>query len=175
MKYSIEYELRRSSRRSISIEVTRDLAVVVRAPNRTSVKEIDKFIEDRAEWIIKQTERLKALKEAYPELGEAETKLLAEIAREYITSRVLYWSERMQLYPASVKITRAKTRYGSCSAKNALCFSCYLMRCRPEAIDYVVVHELSHIVHKNHGAAFYGLISEYLPDYKARRSLLTSL
>ena len=42
----------------------------------------------------------------------------------------------------------------------------------PEAIDYVVVHELAHIVHKNHGAEFYKLIEKYLPDYKERVKML---
>lgn len=41
-----------------------------------------------------------------------------------------------------------------------------------EAIDYVVVHELAHIVHKNHGSDFYKMIETYLPDYKNREKLL---
>lgn len=46
------------------------------------------------------------------------------------------------------------------------------MQYPPEAVDYVVVHELAHIVHKNHGNAFYALIGSVLPDYPARRALL---
>ena len=42
----------------------------------------------------------------------------------------------------------------------------------PEAIDYVIVHELAHIVHKNHGAGFYALVAKYLPDYKEREKML---
>ena len=42
----------------------------------------------------------------------------------------------------------------------------------PEAIDYVVVHELAHIPHKNHGREFYACVAEILPDYKKRRALL---
>lgn len=56
--------------------------------------------------------------------------------------------------------------------KNGLCFSWRLMQYPPEAVDYVVVHELAHIVHKNHGNAFYALIGSVLPDYPARRALL---
>ena len=46
------------------------------------------------------------------------------------------------------------------------------MQYPPEAIDYVVVHELAHIVHKNHSTAFYKMIAKYLPDYKNRENLL---
>ena len=71
-----------------------------------------------------------------------------------------------------VKITTAQKRYGSCSGKNSLCFSCFLMRQPEAAIDLVVVHELCHIREKNHGPAFYALLARYLPDYKERKKLL---
>lgn len=71
-----------------------------------------------------------------------------------------------------IKITSAKTRYGSCSAKNSLCFSLYLMQKPLYAVDYVIVHELAHTVHHNHGKDFYKLIEKYMPDYKDRISVL---
>ena len=71
-----------------------------------------------------------------------------------------------------IKITSAKTRYGSCSAKNSLCFSLYLMQKPLYAVDYVIVHELAHTVHHNHGKDFYKLIEKYMPDYKDRISFL---
>lgn len=57
-------------------------------------------------------------------------------------------------------------------AKTGISFAWRLMRCPEKAIDYVVVHELAHIRHKNHGAAFYQLIASVLPDYKERIKLL---
>ena len=63
-------------------------------------------------------------------------------------------------------MTTAKTRYGSCSAKNSLCFSCFLMNSPEDAIELVVVHELCHIRVKNHGPAFIPLLEHYLPDYR---------
>ena len=74
----------------------------------------------------------------------------------------------MQLTPSAVKINSAKTRFGSCSAKNSLNFSCRVMIYPPEIIDYVIVHELAHIKHHNHSRAFYALIAEFSPDYKER-------
>ena len=80
----------------------------------------------------------------------------------------------MELVPAGIKITSARTRFGSCSAKNSICFSWRLMLYPPEAIDYVIVHELAHIRHHDHSPAFYALIEQYLPDWKARMKLLKS-
>ena len=78
----------------------------------------------------------------------------------------------MGVKPTGIKITSAKKQIGSCSGKNSICYSWGLMQYAPEAIDYVVVHELAHIIHKNHGKDFYKLIEKYLPDYKKREKLL---
>jgi predicted metal-dependent hydrolase len=71
-----------------------------------------------------------------------------------------------------VKITSAKTRFGSCSGKNNICFSYILMQYPEQAIDYVVLHELAHTRHHNHGPKFWALVEKYMPDYKQRRQML---
>ena len=95
-------------------------------------------------------------------------------AKEIIPQKVEHFAKIMNLKPTSVKITSAQKRFGSCSGKNSLCFSYILMQYPEKAIDYVVVHELAHIVHKNHSKDFYKLIATYLPDYKERIKLLKS-
>ena len=72
----------------------------------------------------------------------------------------------------SVRINGAKTRFGSCSAKKNISYSYRLMAYPEEAIDYVVVHELAHLVEMNHSPRFYNVIARVLPDYKARKRLL---
>ena len=104
-----------------------------------------------------------------------ECKRLKKLAQEYIPPRVAEFSRVMELYPNGVKITSAKTRHGSCSGKNNLCFSYRLMRYPKEAVDYVIVHELAHIKHKNHQKEFYELIEKYMPDYKERQRLLKNV
>ena len=79
----------------------------------------------------------------------------------------------MGLFPTGVRITSARTRYGSCSGKNSLCFSCFLMNCPDAAMDLVVVHELCHIQVKNHGPDFYALLEQVLPDWRERKKLLS--
>ena len=107
-----------------------------------------------------------------PEPTAKEIEALRTAAKAYLPARVEHYAAIMGLTPASVKITSAKRRFGSCSGRNGICFSLYLMQYPPEAIDYVVVHELAHIRHKNHSAAFHALVAKYLPDHKARRAML---
>lgn len=80
----------------------------------------------------------------------------------------------MGLKPTALTLRDAKSRFGSCSADGRIMLSIRLMRYPAEAIDYVVVHELAHLVHHNHGAAFYELVEKYLPDWKQRRARLAT-
>ena len=106
------------------------------------------------------------------EPDEEERLAYIQKAKNYLPGRVVHFSTLMGLTPAGIKITGAATRYGSCSSKNRLCFSWRLMRYPDEAIDAVVVHELAHIAHKNHGRDFYDCINSVMPDYVLRKKLL---
>ena len=63
----------------------------------------------------------------------------------------------------------AKKRLGSCSIKGNICYSLYLLLYPDTAIDYVVVHELAHLVEPNHSKRFYDVIEQFLPDWEERR------
>ena len=148
--------------------------MVVRSPESLPVCEIERFLDTNAQWVSRQLERQSAIREAYPELTSEEERRLRKCARDCLPGRVMYYAEIMGVEPSGVKITSAKTRFGSCNAKNSLCFSYRLMRYPDEAIDYVVVHELAHILHKNHGKEFYAVIESVLPDYRARMKMLSA-
>ncbi len=168
-----EYRLIRSNRKTLSLEISRDLTLIVRAPDRLPKSEIDRFVSSHEKWIEKHLELMRNKSGTYPdELSGEEIKALVEKAKKLIPERLKYYSELMGLYPAAVKITGAKTRFGSCSGRDSICFSYRLMQYPDEAIDYVIVHELAHIRHKNHGREFYSLIEKYMPDYKEREQLL---
>ena len=167
------YELIRSRRRTLALEITRDCRVLVRAPLRLSQAKIDAFVESHTVWIQAHLEQQRQrMTSAPPPPTEADITALKAKARAILPGKVAYWSEKMGIRPTGLKITAARKRYGSCSGKNSLCFSCFLMDCPEEAIDLVVVHELCHIREKNHGPRFYALLGQYLPDYKERKKLL---
>lgn len=168
------YTVKRSKRKTISVEVTKEAGVLVRCPLWLGKKEIERFVLKNGEWIARQKEQMeqRAAFEREHLATQAQKNALAERAREMIPQRVAYYSGLMGLCPAGVKITSAQKRFGSCSGKDSLCFSWRLMLYPMEAVDYVVVHELAHIRHKNHGKAFYALVARYMPDYRERERLL---
>ncbi len=169
-----DYEIIRSKRRTLCLEITADLRVVVRAPHRCSKREIERFVASHEGWIARHlvTQRERAAAAAARQVTPEEETRLRDLAAEVIPQRVAYYSRVMGLVPTGVRITGAQKRFGSCSSKNSLCFSWRLMQYPLEAIDYVVVHELAHIRHHNHSAAFHALVAKYLPDHCERRALL---
>lgn len=170
----IPYTLIRSSRKTVAIEITREGEVLVRAPRFASVQQIEAFLLEKQGWIEKHQRQVKERQQACPEPTEEEAEKLIAAAQEILPGLINKYAEQMGLWPTHVTITGARTRFGSCSGKNRISFSWRLMAYPQAAIEYVVVHELAHIKEKNHGPAFYELISQYLPDYKDREKLLKS-
>lgn len=151
----------RSNRKTLSLSINREGQPEVRAPRHCPDEMIRAFIEKHQGWIDKHMA-------AHRTYTEDEIAALRAKAKAYLPGRVAYYAPLLGVQPTGVKITSAKTRYGSCSPRNSLCFSLYLMDKSPRAIDYVVVHELAHILRRDHSPAFYQIIAKILPDYRER-------
>ena len=155
------YELIRSRRKTLALELTREGQLIVRAPLRISPRD----------WIAHHLAK-QAARPTLPPPDAPETQALKTQAQAILPEKVAHWSSIMEVHPTGLRITTARKRYGSCSSKGSLCFSCYLMCCPEEAVELVVVHELCHLREMNHGPGFYALLERYLPDWKERKKLL---
>lgn len=165
----IMFKIIRSNRRSVSVEISPELEVIVRAPLHMKKRDIDLFVESHRDWIEKHIElRSQRLANRPPEPDEYEIADLKRRAKEALPDKVAYISALMGVEVKSVKITSAKKRLGSCSSENGICFSYRVMMYPDDIIDYVVIHELAHIKEHNHSKAFYDIVKRYCPDYKDR-------
>lgn len=208
-------EIVRARRKTLSLIVKRTGEVVLRAPMRCSLREIDAFLTEKSAWVMRQIERIHSAMPiggvphsaadgvVFPLFGEDTTIVLrddrfgkkAELcgvklylpsgradealnaflrrtAKEYLEKRCAYFAEKMSVAYKSVSVTAAKTRWGSCSFDNRLNFPYRLVYARKDVVDYVVIHELSHVVEKNHSAAFWAIVEKYCPDYREKRAFL---
>lgn len=168
----MEYTVIRSDRRTVAVQITPEAQVLVRAPQRMTAEQIEAFLQRHRRFIEKHVKAQSERREKHPEPTSAEAQALRKMAQEIIPQRIAKYAAVMGVQPTAVRITSAKTRFGSCNGKNALCFSWRLMQYPLEAVDYVVVHELAHIRHHNHSAAFYAFVESILPDYRTRAALL---
>ena len=101
-----------------------------------------------------------------PEVREAFIRWYKLQAREVIAKRVSLQAQQNGLNWQKLRITSARTRWGSCTARGNLSFTWRLVLAPLEVIDYVVVHELVHTRIKNHSSAFWKAVAEIMPDYK---------
>lgn len=90
---------------------------------------------------------------------------------KYLPDLVDIYSKKMNLIPSSLKYRKNKRTWGSCNYKNGLNFNILLMKFPIELMEYVVIHELAHIKHKNHSKKFWDLVEEFCPDYKQREKI----
>lgn len=91
-------------------------------------------------------------------------------AAEELSPRVRLWERRMGLQVKSIRYTAAKRRWGSMRADGCLRLNAALMHCPMELCDYVIVHELAHIVHPDHSPAFHALVRSVLPGADTLRA-----
>jgi len=166
-----KYTLVRSKRKTLALQI-KDGELIVRAPMRLSRDYIEDFVRRKEDWIAAHMELQQQKKAAHPEPDEAERSRLIALAKAKLPEKLEYFGRLTGLRPTAVKITSAKTRFGSCSSRGSICFSWRLMAYPDAAVDYVVLHELCHLRHMNHSREFYQLVERYMPDWKGRRELL---
>ena len=167
----MDYEIIYAKRKTISLKITESGAVVY-APRGVSTKRIDEFVQKHEKWAQKRLSEVKKEAEFWSSFTKEKEHELREIARKILTKKTELYSNIMGLSYGRITITGAKRRFGSCSSRGDISYSFRLMAYPDRAIDYVVVHELCHLVHMNHSRDFYALLEKYLPDYKERRALL---
>ena len=207
----IDYRLIRSDRRTLSIGIDREGALVVHAPKHMGKKEIEAFIRQKERWILEKQAAAKQRIAVRPELTEGDavpfwgsTLIIAfgdvkkavcketilwlpkageaaqharkwrmEQAKELITPRVEYWAAQTNLQPAKIAFGNAQTRWGSMNAQTrSLRLNAALIHCPQDMVDYVIVHELVHIIQPNHSPAFHAAVRRILPDADRRRAAL---
>jgi len=98
-----------------------------------------------------------------------------DYAEMYFEERACVYIERMVVLPKELKINNAKKRWGSCSAKKVINFSWRLLMADDDVIDYIIVHELAHLIEFNHSARFWAIVERYIPDYKDLQKRLRAL
>ena len=171
-KKPISYQIIRSARKTLALEIRPDGTVLVRAPQRLSDRKVREFITAREDWLrahLKKYENRPSL----PRLTGQELQALAEQAKRELKARADFFAPQVGVTFGRITIRAQRTRWGSCSSQGNLNFNCLLMLA-PEAVrDYVVVHELCHRKEMNHSARFWAEVERILPDYRARRQWLT--
>jgi len=167
---NVPYQIIKSDRKTIAIQIKPDGQVVVRCPKRMRIEEARRFAESKADWIEKHL--AKRPPQNVAKYTPKEIEQLREQARKLVTERVRYYAPIIGVTYGQIAIRTQHTRWGSCSSKGNLNFNCLLALAPSEVLDYVVVHELCHRKELNHSKRFWSQVESILPDYKSHRKWL---
>ena len=168
---NLPYQIIKSNRKTIAIQIKSDGQIVVRCPKRMRTEEARRFVESKSDWIEKHLAKRQNTP-AEPKFTPVEIEQLREQARKLVTDRVQYYAPIVGVSYGRIAIRTQHTRWGSCSSSGNLNFNCLLALAPLEVMDYVVVHELCHRKELNHSESFWREVGKVIPDYKSRRKWL---
>ncbi|NBR86213.1 MAG: M48 family peptidase [Proteobacteria bacterium] len=224
-KELIEFQLRRSDRKTLAITVASDASVTVTAPRRAALNAVVAKVRRRAVWIRRQQGyfqkflpilpprryvsgethrflgrqyRLKVVESSEEEVKLKGRFLHVETRRKRDTARVRALVEGWFIKRASVaferslssclkqfnghvataprlRLRRMRKRWGSCTQDGVIYLNPELVKTAGTCIDYVVTHELCHLVYPHHGREFYQLLQRIMPDWERRKTRLESV
>lgn len=133
--------------------------IVVRAPQSISDAAISKFVAEQQLWIQKQKSRMDTL----VPLSKTALQELQKMAKISLPERVSELAKKHHFQYVSVTCRHQKTRWGSCSHKNRINLNIELMRLPEYLQDYIILHELTHTLHKHHQKSFWDHLEKVLP------------
>ncbi len=129
-------------------------------------------IIDNGKAVIERTDRLSVSRSLMPGIRTALRRWYMTEAEKEIHSRCMWFSMMTGYSPASIRITDARKRWGSCTPDGGLNFSWRLIQAPLGIVDYVIVHELVHLRQPDHSRKFWAKVGALMPDYERRRKWL---
>ncbi|MDO5425218.1 MAG: SprT family zinc-dependent metalloprotease [Eubacteriales bacterium] len=174
----MEFILERKSIKNMYIRVRPDGTVHVSAPKRMSLRRIEQALNEKQDWILAQQQKYQAAGQLWETSGltlpDRET-LRQNLARK-IPFYLAKWEPVMGVHAAEWRIRDMKTRWGSCNVRDRRIWISQALGAYPdECLEYVIVHELCHLLEPSHNAVFKGYMTRFLPDWPARKARLNTL
>jgi predicted metal-dependent hydrolase len=108
-------------------------------------------------------------------IGEMVSCWYKQQAEQFFIQRAAHYAPLLKVTPRSLKLSEAKSQWGSCTANGSVRLNVQLIKLPPRLIDYVVVHELAHLRELNHSAAFWRVVESVCPDYVDLRAELKAI
>ncbi|WP_187937122.1 M48 family metallopeptidase [Helicobacter pylori] len=175
--------------KTLSLNITPSLEVILKMPNSCSQDRASAFLKEQESWLKKtlsamqekhsllhtNLEKYKNKILIFDEVKNANDYTLTElkkILKTYLEQQLPLIAQKMQTAYTHFSIRNNAKVLGSCSYHNRLSFALLLVCTQKEAIDYIIIHELAHTIHKNHSQNFWRCVKTFCPNYRALRDHL---
>jgi predicted metal-dependent hydrolase len=166
----ILFRLSKRSKR-INISVSPFYGVRVAVPYSSSFEKAEEFVHAQIDWIKKHTEKMSWYNEKYcSDSNNTENADIDKVkAKRLLTGRLKKLAVKHGFIYNRVSIRNQRTRWGSCSSRNNISLNIKLVRLPDEMIDYIVLHELVHTIHKDHGPNFWAEMDKLVGNGRQMR------
>ncbi|MGN8415881.1 M48 family metallopeptidase [Helicobacter pylori] len=175
--------------KTLSLNITPSLEVILKMPDSCSQTRASAFLKDQEAWLKKtllamqekhsllhaNLEKYKNKILVFDEVKNANDYTLTDlkkILKTYLERKLPLIAQKMQTSYTGFSVRNNAKVLGSCSYHNRLSFALLLVCAQKEAIDYVIIHELAHTIHKNHSQNFWRCVKTFCPNYRALRDHL---
>ncbi|WRG63452.1 M48 family metallopeptidase [Helicobacter pylori] len=175
--------------KTLSLNITPSLEVILKMPDSCPQARASAFLKEQETWLKKTLSamqekhsllrsRLNTYKDkilVFNEVKNANDYTLTElkkILKTYLERKLPLIAQKMQTSYTGFSVRNNAKVLGSCSYHNRLSFALLLVCAQKEAIDYVIIHELAHTIHKNHSQNFWRCVKTFCPNYRALRERL---
>ncbi|MCQ2860227.1 M48 family metallopeptidase [Helicobacter pylori] len=175
--------------KTLSLNITPSLEVILKMPDSCPQARANAFLKEQEAWLKKtflsmqekhsllctNLEKYQNKILVFDEVKNANDYTLTElkkILKTYLEQQLPLISQKMQTSYTHFSIRNNAKVLGSCSYHNRLSFALLLVCAQKEAIDYVIIHELAHTIHKNHSKNFWRCVKIFCPNYRALRERL---
>lgn len=161
----------RKDNKNLYLRVQSDGSVLATAPRRMSEAAIARFVQEKAPWLrrVQQMQAQQVDREIM--LTDAHRAYLHRV----LPPRIAHWERALGVTVRQWRVRDMKTRWGSCNhTRGSINFALMLALEPLDLIDYVVLHELAHLIEPNHGQGFKAILCKHMPDWNTRRARLKS-
>lgn len=151
-----------------------DGRIEVSAPLRVDTSFVRAFVREKRDWILRQQKRIAASPQGRAAAASPdEVAQWREVVQAFVPPLIAKWEPIMGVKAGKIAYRNMTSRWGSCQPSTGrICINVRLALYPPECLEYVVVHELCHLLERGHGPRFHALMDAFLPDWKAIRAKL---
>ncbi|MEI7741119.1 MAG: SprT family zinc-dependent metalloprotease [bacterium] len=161
--------------RSLRLRIRDDGTVLFSMPMRASLRAAEDFIQSKAELILNALEKYRARGGKTRTEKQTDYKLHHKRALAIACERVAYFAPQLGVAYKKISVRNQSTRWGSCSRTGTLCFHYKIAIMPPPVADYLVIHELCHLLEFNHSPRFWAHVERFSPDARQHRKYLRNI
>lgn len=166
----IPYTLIRSRRKTLALKIGKDNGIQVCAPIHLGIRRIETFVDSKAKWISSKLSE-SGNRVVLPELSDAQKKAYRALLRKKTEA---FLAAYIGIKPRKIFIRYASSRWGTCSSLGNISLNGYLALLPDDIFTYVLLHELTHLEHMNHGRDFWTALSNKIDQPQTYRARLAN-